>query len=1096
MSGGEPAVADVEVVAAEASREPTDDAIGAKNGSSSGGGVSAVEMDALRSRLRRCDEAKRLDFSGRGLADEVRSLAEELRTNSCLLHLDLSNNDIDDAAFLDLIAAVRANHALRSLNVAGNARITSACVSALLDLPAANNVVHTIDLSGTRVSEADRNAVEERLSLNSFPEQFKRCILMLETDAYPPNDLCISLTYDLFDPKVSTVRTVERLARALQGRRVVSFSCCRCVKDLDVSPLVAAIANDALETAVFREAGIEPHDVAVAFVGLIAAAPSLRHLDLTDNHVGDEGVRLLTRAIEGSDSLERVSIDGNDVSPPYLARLRAATSLNTLPRVLKATLPLVLRDDPSLTELCIRGGAHEGRGVGRSFLNNAAAHVVSEALQRNTHVTAVDLSGNQIGPEGCLPLAALVQESRTLQTLKLSGNAIGDDGARRLLQALAESESVTALDLDGCAVSQKLLAEAASLCRANTLPRALKRMLPSLWAGSACDKSLTELDFSESGQRLLGEGGTAVLCNVLKDNRYVTALNLSSNKIGDEGAVHLARYMQDNNAIKSLKLCDNGIGPEGGAALLRALRFNNSVTYMNLSANQAIPYTLRDDIDVAVELNLLEPVMKEIVTRLSSSDRTLTEVDLSIGEQQSKLTDDLTRTLADVLIGNRQVTTINLDGNSVSSTGAAYICEWMRTAEGPLRTLSLCANELNHDAAGYLRDALTQPDSPQLATLLLRDNAIGPQGGAAILELVRAKKSLVCVDVAGNGVPAEIEQAIRHVCRLNQHSDALKQTILGLMDNDADVTEVDVSGLCSRDILEAVVSGVRTSTHVVKLAARACGLDATGCAAIAAGIRGHPSLRELDLSENPTLDDFDVGTLADVIEVSGCAVRRVCIDGSSATPAACTRLEHATRLASLPPTAARALLAARQNSTHATSLCFADAGECDGDTVCALLRYCLRDNESVVSIDVSGLGVTDQGATALAVIMRASTRLSHVSLANNPITVTGLQEVFTGVWESSTLRELNIDGLLAFEDTGSDEDGRLLAVALRDRLLGKLEENRRLAGSDPHTAMGNPGRRLITMQLDHYRSKDYVDRVQKDIMQEALAGYTRVAGVS
>jgi NLR family CARD domain-containing protein 3 len=51
-------------------------------------------------------------------------------------------------------------------------------------------------------------------------------------------------------------------------------------------------------------------------------------------------------------------------------------------------------------------------------------------------MTALDIGGNNIGPDGIAAVAAALKGNQTLETLELSYNPIGDKGAKALADVL------------------------------------------------------------------------------------------------------------------------------------------------------------------------------------------------------------------------------------------------------------------------------------------------------------------------------------------------------------------------------------------------------------------------------------------------------------------------------------------------------------------------------------------------------------------------------------------------------------------------------------------------------------------------------------
>lgn len=72
-------------------------------------------------------------------------------------------------------------------------------------------------------------------------------------------------------------------------------------------------------------------------------------------------------------------------------------------------------------------------------LTDAHAKLLATELKTNTTLRSLDLSKNQIGPEGALALAEALEVNTSLCALDLSYNQIGEIGAKALLSAKTTS---------------------------------------------------------------------------------------------------------------------------------------------------------------------------------------------------------------------------------------------------------------------------------------------------------------------------------------------------------------------------------------------------------------------------------------------------------------------------------------------------------------------------------------------------------------------------------------------------------------------------------------------------------------------------------
>ncbi|KAL9965559.1 hypothetical protein ACROYT_G029373 [Oculina patagonica] len=229
----------------------------------------------------------------------------------------------------------------------------------------------------------------------------------------------------------------------------------------------------------------------------------------------------------------------NEVSADSLASDRRY--FHELHEVLKFTCGMIVARCEETTEDLFKRLTsqvnHEDDGDCFSVvLDEHGATALAEALQRNTSLTVLDLSGNNIGDHGATALAEALQRNTSLTVLYLLMNKIGDHGATGLAEALQRNTSLTVLDLSGNNIGDHGAAGLAEALQTNI--------------------SLTELGLSDNN---IGDHGATGLAEALQNNTSLTVLNLSCSNIGDEGATALAGALRENKVLRRLHLFNNHI---------------------------------------------------------------------------------------------------------------------------------------------------------------------------------------------------------------------------------------------------------------------------------------------------------------------------------------------------------------------------------------------------------------------------------------------------------------------------------------------------------------------------------------------------------
>jgi hypothetical protein len=146
-----------------------------------------------------------------------------------------------------------------------------------------------------------------------------------------------------------------------------------------------------------------------------------------------------------------------------------------------------------------------------------------EVLPRFAALRTLDLSKNEIGPEGAKAIAeALKSGTAVLTSVDLRVNSIGDDGAKAIAEALKVNAVLTKL---------------------------------SLYHNS------------------IGDDGAKAIAEALKVNAVLTSVDLRFNSIGDDGAKAIAKALKVNAVLTKLDLeFNNSMGDAGEKAVRDAVK--------------------------------------------------------------------------------------------------------------------------------------------------------------------------------------------------------------------------------------------------------------------------------------------------------------------------------------------------------------------------------------------------------------------------------------------------------------------------------------------------------------------------------------------
>jgi CheY-like chemotaxis protein len=180
----------------------------------------------------------------------------------------------------------------------------------------------------------------------------------------------------------------------------------------------------------------DPKAVGELLHGLGPSCP-VKELSLTSNNIGPEGVECIIEFLEGKNRSKESKLKAKQVMP-YLGRLDFSNNNIGNEGLKKLTRILQRRGAKHLVELRLsnNGIAHSG-----------IEEMMMKLLQHN--LVSLTLDKNGIGDQGCQLIAASLLSMKCLARLNLSFNQIGSRGVNSLMRSLVACESITYLGLSG-----------------------------------------------------------------------------------------------------------------------------------------------------------------------------------------------------------------------------------------------------------------------------------------------------------------------------------------------------------------------------------------------------------------------------------------------------------------------------------------------------------------------------------------------------------------------------------------------------------------------------------------------------------------------
>ncbi|KAJ1488473.1 flagellar associated protein [Baffinella frigidus] len=227
-----------------------------------------------------------------------------------------------------------------------------------------------------------------------------------------------------------------------------------------------------------------------------------------------------------------------------------------------ADVALLFDNLPNLYAFSITYGS---RNVGMKYersifgMKLADAEFLSQQLPRSETLTTLVLNENILDDEKVRRLVVGLRDNMTITSLDLSHNKISDRGSRALCKCLGKDSVISTL----------------SLCDNHIHSEGGK------FLGRALQSNLALVDLNIRLNRL-GEKGGCYIFEGLKSNGALSRINVSGNGLGDgsgqgEAVRVMAAMLRVNRVLTHVDISSNSLGEEGGVVLRDALEENDQV---------------------------------------------------------------------------------------------------------------------------------------------------------------------------------------------------------------------------------------------------------------------------------------------------------------------------------------------------------------------------------------------------------------------------------------------------------------------------------------------------------------------------------------
>ncbi|XVF63177.1 hypothetical protein PTKIN_Ptkin09bG0067300 [Pterospermum kingtungense] len=362
-------------------------------------------------------------------------------------------------------------------------------------------------------------------------------------------------------------------------------------------PILVSLKNQLKEADLSDFIAGRPEAEALEVMNIFSSALEgcvLRYLNLSNNALGEKGVRAFGALLKSQSCLEELYLMNDGISEEAAKAVSELIPSTEKLKVLHFHNNMTGDEGAlAIADVVKRSLLLEDFRCSSTRVGSEGGVALSEALECCTYLKKLDLRDNMFGVEAGVPLSKALSKHLYLVEVYLNYLNLEDEGAIAVANALKESApSLEVLEMAGNDI---------------TVDSA-----PSIAACIAAKQHLTKLNLAENE---LKDEGTIAVANALKESapslevlemagnditadaapsiaaciaakQYLTKLNLAENELKDEGTILISKALEEGHAhLKEVDMNTNFIRRAGARHLAQVVVQKPGFTLLNINGN-------------------------------------------------------------------------------------------------------------------------------------------------------------------------------------------------------------------------------------------------------------------------------------------------------------------------------------------------------------------------------------------------------------------------------------------------------------------------------------------------------------------------------
>ena len=539
--------------------------------------------------------------------------------------------------------------------------------------------------------------------------------------------------------------------------------------------------NTIIDTLSLRGIGNdEAESIALYLLKQRSQRALLHTLDISSNHIGDNGIKVLANVFKDCNNLHKLDIHSNHIGADGAKYLADGIKNCSMLHTLGISSNHIGADG---TKYLVDGIKHcsmlHTLDIGSNGIGDNGIKDLANIFKDYSKLHILDIHSNHIGADGAKYLADGIKHCSMLHTLDIHSNHIGADGAKYLADGIKHCSMLHTLDIGSNHIGDNGIKDLANVLKDCSKLHILDIHSNHIGADGAkylADgiKHCSMLHTLDIGSNHIGDNGIKDLANVLKDCSKLHILDIHSNHIGADGAKYLADGIKHCSMLHTLDIHSNHIGADGAKYLADGIKHCSMLHTLDIGSNYIGDNGIKDLANVLKDCSKLHTL--DIHSNHIGADGAKYLADgikhcsmlhtLDIG---SNLIGDYgTKDLANVFKDCSELHTLDIHSNLIGADGAKYLADGIKHCS-MLHTLDIHSNHIGADGAKYLADGIKH--CSMLHTLDIASNLIGADGAKYLADGIKHCSMLHTLVIHSNHIGADgakyLADGIKHCSMLH-----------------------------------------------------------------------------------------------------------------------------------------------------------------------------------------------------------------------------------------------------------------------------------------------------------------------------------------